>query len=366
MTSWGRLAAVAVLAAAASGCSTATWSLHRPDRVELGPQDAVAVLLVRAPQSQYSRTQESDVTACIESALREKYPKVRLVAADEVRTSAFSGTEPEAIPSDSAFWEAFLVQTETRPRLAPLGLRFLIPVTVVEEQSPARGAVRTTRGTMLLGVVREWDVWSRMKVDILDLAQARRAGTVESTGHGQSYYGVGIGYGPPPIIPLPSANFARPEGPACRELGNGVRAFFTGEAPPLPRLKPVKVEREKLSLTAVETEVTQLIQGSAPFEARFKQLSLTEEEVPRLRDLVKQAVAAAPGSELKCTGEVVGAKYKVSMRKDKAGRAEVKLEGFAFASEQQMEEFLAPFTPAESVRLEGRVAGSQVKINRGR
>jgi hypothetical protein len=145
-----------------------------------------------------------------------------------------------------------------------------------------------------------------------------------------------------------------------------VRAFFTGEAPPPPRLKSVKVEREKLSLAAVETEVTQLIQGPAPFEARFKQLSLTEGEVPRLRDLVKQAVAAAPGSELKCTGEVVGAKYEVSMRTDKAGRAEVKLEGFVFASEQQMEEFLAPFTPAESVRLEGRVAGRQVKINRGR
>jgi hypothetical protein len=154
----------------------------------LGPQDAVAILLVRAPESQYSRAQESDVTTCIERALRGKYPKVRLVAADEVRRSAFAGTEPEAIRSDSGFWDEFLAQTETRPRLAPLGLSFLIPVTVVEEQSPARGAVRSTRGTMLVGVVREWDVWSRMKADILDLAQARRAGTVESTGHGQSYY----------------------------------------------------------------------------------------------------------------------------------------------------------------------------------
>jgi hypothetical protein len=366
MMSLRRLVAVAVLAAAASGCSTATWSLHRPDRVELGAEDAVAILLVHAPESQYTRAQESDVTTCIESALREKYPKVRLVAADEVRTSAFAGTEPEAIPSDSGFWDEFLAQTETRPRLAPLGLRFLIPVTVVEEQSPARGAVRTTRGTMLVGVVREWDVWSRMKADILDLAQARRAGTVESTGHGQSYYGVGIGYGPPPIIPLPSANFAQPEGPACRELGNGVRAFFTGEAPPSPRLKPVKVEREKLTLAAVETEVARLTQGPAPFEARFKQLSLTEDDVPHLRDLVKQAVAAAPGSELKCTGEAAGTKFEVAMRKDKAGRAVVRFQGFTFASEQQMEEFLAPFTQAESVRFEGRVTGRQVKINRGR
>lgn len=366
MTSWGRLVAVAVLAAAATGCSTATWSLHRPDRVELGPQDAVAVLLVRAPESQYSRPQESDVTACIDSALRKKYPTVRLVAADEVRQSAFAGAEPEAIPSDSAFWDEFLAQTESGRRLVPLGLRFLIPVTVVEEQSPARAVVRTVKGTMLVGVVREWDVWSRMKADILDLAQARKAGTVESTGHGQSYFGVGIGYSPPPIIPLPSASFAQPEGPACRELGNGVRAFFTGEVPPPPRLKPVKVEREKLPLAVVETEMAQLIQGPAPFEARFKQLSLIEGEVPRLRDLVKQAVAAAPGSELKCSGEAVGAKYEVTMRKDKAGRAAVSFEGFTFASAQQMEEFLAPFTRTESVRLEGRVAGRHVKISRGR
>jgi hypothetical protein len=366
MTSWGRLVAMAVLAAAASGCSTATWSLQRPDRVELGPQDAVAVLLVRAPESQYSRVQESDVTACIESALKEKYPTVRLVAADEVRRSAFAGAEPEAIPSDSAFWETFLAQTESLGRLAPLGLRFLIPVTVVEEEGPARGVVRSVQGPMLVGVVREWDVWSRMKADILDLTQARRAGTVESTGHGQSYFGVGIGYLPAPIIPLPSASFAYPEGPACRELGNGVRAFFTGETPPPPRLRPVKVEREKLTLAAVETEMAQLIQGPAPFEARFKELSLTEEEVPRLRDLVKQAVAAAPGSELKCTGVAAGAKYEVKMRKDKTGRAAVSFEGFAFASAQQMEEFLAPFAPAASVRLEGRVAGRQVKISRGR
>lgn len=366
MTSWGRLLAVAVLAAAASGCSTATWSLHRPDRIELGPQDAVAVLLVRAPESQYSRIQESDVTACINSALRKKYPTVRLVAADEVRQSAFAGTEPEAILSDSAFWEEFLAQTETLRRLAPLGLRFLIPVTVVEEKSPARGVVRTVQGPMLVGVVREWDVWSRMKADILDLAEARKAGTVESTGHGQSYYGVGIGYSPPPIIPLPTANFAQPEGPACRELGNGVRAFFTGEAPPPPRLGPVKVKREKLTLAAVETEMAQLIQGPAPFEARFTQLSLTEGEVPHLRDLVKQAVAAALGSELKCSGEAAGAKYEVTMRKDKAGRAAVTFKGLTFASAQQAEEFLAPFTPAESVRLEGRVAGRKLNISRGR
>jgi hypothetical protein len=357
---------VAVLAAAASGCSTATWSLHRPDRVELDPQDAVAVLLVRAPESQYSRSQEGDVTACIESALRKKYPTVRLVAADEVRQSAFAGTAPEAILSDSAFWEEFLAQTETRRQLATLGLRFLIPVTVVEEQSPARGGVRTVQGLMLVGVVREWDMWSRMKAEILDLAQARKAGTVESTGHGQSYFGVGIGYMPGPIIPLPSASFAYPEGPACRELGNGVRAFFTGEVPPPPRLRPVKVEREKLTLAAVETEMAQLIQGPAPFEARFKQLSLTEGEIPRLRDLVEQAVAAAPGSELKCSGEAAGVKYEVRMRKNKAGRAEVRFEGFTFASAQQMEEFLAPFTETESVRLEGRVAGRQVKISRGR
>ena len=366
MASGRLLVCVAVLIATASGCSTATWSLQRPDRVELGAEDAIAILLVHTPESRYSRAQEIDVTTCIESALRKKYPAVRLVAADEVRKSAFAGTEPEAIASDSAFWDEFLAQTETRGRLAPLGLRFLIPVTVVEEQGPARGAVRTTRGTMLVGVVREWDVWSRMKVDILDLGQARRAGTVESTGHGESYYGVGIGYGPPPIIPLPSANFAHPEGPACRELGNGVRAFFTGEAAPLPRLKSVKVEREKLTLAAVETEMAQLIKGPAPFEARFKELSLTEEEVPRLRDLVRQAVAAAPGSELRCTGEEAGIKYQATMRKDKAGRAAVKLEGFTFASKQQMEEFVAPFTQAESVRLEGRVGGRKVTINRGR
>jgi hypothetical protein len=366
MSSWERLVAVAVLVAAASGCSTATWTLHRPDRVELGPQDAVAVLLVRAPESQYSRTQESHVTTCIDSALRKKYPTVRLVAADEVRKSAFAGTEPEAISSDRASWDEFVGQTETRLRLAPLGLRFLIPVTVVEEQSPARDVVRTVQGPMLLGVVREWDVWSRMKADILDLAQARKAGTVESTGHGQSYFGIGIGYSPPPIIPLPTANFAQPEGPACRELGNGVRAFFTGEASPPPRLQRVKVERGKLTLDAVETEMAQLIQGPAPFEARFKQLSLTEGEVPRLRDLVKQAVAAAPRSELKCTGEAAGVKYEVAMRKDKEGRTEVRFEGFTFASAEQMEEFLAPFTPAESVRLEGRVAGREVKIRRGR
>jgi hypothetical protein len=44
----------------------------------------------------------------------------------------------------------------------------------------------------------------------------------------------------------------------------------------------------------------------------------------------------------------------------------VSFEGFAFASAQQMEEFLAPFGPTASVRLEGRVAGRQVKISRGR
>ena len=54
------------------------------------------------------------------------------------------------------------------------------------------------------------------------------------------------------------------------------------------------------------------------------------------------------------------------MRKDKAGRASISFEGFAFASTQQMEELLAPFTQAESVHLEGRVAGRQVKISRGR
>ena len=88
--------------------------------------------------------------------------------------------------------------------------------------------------------------------------------------------------------------------------------------------------------------VSGLVRGARPFEAEFKGLSLTGQEILRLSTLIRDALASPAGSEVTLTGMIDSAKFEATMDKDREGRARVRFEGLTFNDERDMREFVAP------------------------
>jgi hypothetical protein len=135
-------------------------------------------------------------------------------------------------------------------------------------------------------------------------------------------------------------------------------------------LPALEVTVERGTLADVEARLageSGLARGPRPYEADFEGLRLTGADVPRLGALVKEAMASPPGSDLELEGTVDGRDFEASMEKDKAGRVRVQFEGLAFADEEQLTAFLAPFAtaPLHELTVDGSVGGRPRVVKRG-
>ena len=121
----------------------------------------------------------------------------------------------------------------------------------------------------------------------------------------------------------------------------GIRARLPGEGGPLPAGKR--------------------------FDAKFQQVTLTGADMTALHDLIREALALPPASELKIDGTVDGGPLKVKIDRNKAGRTEVELDGLAFADQEQLTTFVAAFKRPElkELDLKARVGDQPVRVQLG-
>lgn len=138
---------------------------------------------------------------------------------------------------------------------------------------------------------------------------------------------------------------------------------------PIRRPPPAKVEvkLKRPTLDEVERRLVGpggIVGGDARFEVEIEDLALTAPDVGRVRTLLQQALTAPRGSDLKVEGTIDGRDFKARLEKNKAGRSEMKLEGFQFADDARLREFVAPFLlpSMKELKIEARVADRRREI----
>jgi len=153
-------------------------------------------------------------------------------------------------------------------------------------------------------------------------------------------------------------------GVAVVDRGAGVPARRTDTVKPDDALK-VRVLPATLALAREKLLGKQgLVTRGQRFEAEFEALLLAVEDVDPLVDLLRAALPARPRSELQLDGTLGGRPFKAKLTVDREGRGRLGLEGFTFASGQDVDQFIARFAGAEGLReltLVGTMAGQHLR-----
>ena len=112
-----------------------------------------------------------------------------------------------------------------------------------------------------------------------------------------------------------------------------------------------------------------LVPRGQRFEAKFEALTLNGGDVEPLVNLLRAALRARPRSELELNGTLEYKPFTAKLDLDREGRGRLRLEGFVFASEAEVHQFLARFEGAEGLAgltLAGSVAGETLRRTQGR
>ncbi|MBI2207788.1 MAG: hypothetical protein HYU41_28485 [Candidatus Rokubacteria bacterium] len=131
---------------------------------------------------------------------------------------------------------------------------------------------------------------------------------------------------------------------ATDECADELAAGFAGRGD-----REEKVRLDKSSLGDVERVLVGtaagpgLIRGIAPFDAEFRHLAIGTHQLAVVQKLVHESIAAVPGSELKLAGTFDGRPFEAKMERSRSGRVRVRFAGLRFATEAEVQAFLAPF-----------------------
>ncbi len=196
------------------GCSTGNYhSWHVEDRkapTGIATIEAVTVVLDHSAE-EFSLEEEAEITSCISEAMRSAHPTLQIIAPDEFRRTAFPDLVPEEVPPRS--WDQLLTDAAFRDRMAPLGIRYLIDVTVTD----GRGVQEQVPGG------ETWEPWTRLEAKVVDLMHAHIVGSVEAVASGESAFGF-----TPLTFIFPVIITSYPEERACQELGKALVKFLAG------------------------------------------------------------------------------------------------------------------------------------------
>lgn len=211
-----------------AGCTTAQVNWSREMRTLIQPHDGVAIVAPRPAGADEEISFATEATSCIAAALRDAYPALKIVRADE-----FNRTAPdvalELAPRALIHLPLLLNDAAFRARIAPLGLRYLISVQgeTSQKAKPIVGAVGGHGGAVtVLGA--EWDRRSNLTASILDVEQVLGAGEIRASTQGKPWF-VCVGM---LFLCAPIGAPAFTESKACKELGEGVVKFLAGENEP--------------------------------------------------------------------------------------------------------------------------------------
>jgi hypothetical protein len=106
-----------------------------------------------------------------------------------------------------------------------------------------------------------------------------------------------------------------------------------------------------------------LVTRGQRFEAEFEEVALVVDDIESLIDLFRSALRARPRSELELDGTLEGLPFTATLAVDREGRSRLGFEGFLFATEAAVDQFVARFKDAEGLReltVTGSVAGHKL------
>lgn len=163
-----------------------------------------------------AREVEGAAFQCVDTALREELPYIRIIPPEDFRSAAFPDLPPEAAIHDTEYLALALRHPKFRARVDSLGIRYLIALRGVTEQKLVGVGAGGIAGLIV------WDRNTRLAASILDVVKSLEPQELEATASGNpSLLLLG---GVPLVIPAPT------ESTACQALGNAVVKFLR-EAP---------------------------------------------------------------------------------------------------------------------------------------
>jgi hypothetical protein len=159
---------------------------------------------------------------------------------------------------------------------------------------------------------------------------------------------------------------------AVDACADDLAARFLGRSgPPRDSDKPEKRELRLTGKTLGDVEAIVLgtagspglVAGPAPFDARFQDVALAQTDLEALQRVLREAMAGPGDSELRVNGSMAGRRFATRMERNRAGRARLKFEGLRFASEADVDAFLAAFAAPgiRRIEFEGEAGGRMVK-----
>lgn len=133
-----------------------------------------------------------------------------------------------------------------------------------------------------------------------------------------------------------------------------------------------KVRLEKSSLADVERVLVGtaagrgLISSATRFDAEFRRLAIGTDHLAVVQKVMRESIAALPGSELKLAGTLDGRPFEAKMERSRSGRVRVRFAGLRFATEDEVRAFLAPFEGPRFRKIEfsGDAGGRPITVLR--
>jgi hypothetical protein len=204
-----------------AGCSKGVLSYERYSPATLAPGDAIAIILAQPAAdnaaNRQDRSLERNLTDCARRGLYGRRWAGRIVDSEELRHFMLPIVGPEPVSAKS------VRDPSTQQQLSKSGLRYLVLVGGSYSKGPKRFSGGGAMGAGAFGL--EWEVYSRMDADIIDLQNGHRMGSVAAYAHGTSVGGVAL----LAVLPIPLAKPSFPESVACRKLAEGVGRILLGE-----------------------------------------------------------------------------------------------------------------------------------------
>lgn len=209
-----------------TGCRSIQVEERRKSPTAIAAEEAVTVILnfSSSESPREAHAAEDKFSGCVTKALRRKQPHVRVVPADEFRSSAFPGLDIMIAPRSPESFALLMKNPVFQARIAPHAIRYLVIIGegTTETSYGHWGDIMCGQGGCIGLMV--WKKTSRLAAVVLDLKQGATAGEVSSTVTGRPWFGMLF------IFPLGLPAFT--EGRACEELGDTVEQFISGGGAP--------------------------------------------------------------------------------------------------------------------------------------
>ena len=226
-----------VFAALLSACSVKNANFVNSVRdapTKIGKDDRIVVVLAsyidcgnnespgcNAPKE--SASAESSFERCVGTAISARIPSIDLVRAHEFREKVFPGLGFKESPRTENDILAALSDPSTKARIEALGLKYILALQVETKDGEGEWGASGSAGAAAIG--KTWIRTSQFKAIVVEINEAKKAGTVEASNAQHKGAGVGFIW----IIPVPFYLLSAVESKSCRDLGLALADFLNGK-----------------------------------------------------------------------------------------------------------------------------------------